>query len=56
MQLQNLIRKCKSCGRYNTEYCLMCKEKDLYVTKEQQEYLDYMCDLMCGCVEEEDYD
>lgn len=41
--------KRKECGRYESMYCPMCVENDLYVTKEEYEQLEAMCDLMCSC-------
>ena len=41
---------CKDCA--NKEYCVICVDEDMYMTKEEKEYNDLMCDLMCGEVEE----
>lgn len=44
---------CEECGFKDSEYCLICKDFDMFKTKDEKEYLDYMCDLLCGDSEED---
>lgn len=39
---------CSKCANKDTEYCWICLEHDMYRTKEQKEYEEYMRNLMCG--------
>lgn len=43
---------CEVCANNKTDYCLICKDDDMFMTQEQKEECDMMCDLMCGGVEE----
>lgn len=44
---------CRGCANKNTSYCSLCKDEDFFRTKEQKEYEDWMCDMLCPQPEED---
>lgn len=42
------------CGREGSMYCMICENENMFITQEENEQLEMMCDLMCGKVEEND--
>lgn len=43
---------CDGCARKDTDFCLVYNNEDFFITKEENEELNALCDLMCGEVEE----
>lgn len=53
-QLFEQIKMCKGCANEETEYCAIFEEGDMYMTPDEKEYTEWMCDLLCPGVEEDD--
>jgi len=38
---------CESCGRRDTEFCIICKDDDFYISEDDKAYCDWLYVLMC---------
>lgn len=43
--------KCKGCAR-DEMYCSICVDREFYADKDQVDYENWMCDMMCQPEEE----
>lgn len=42
---------CNECVNNGTEYCVICDDNEFFMSAEEKEYYEWMCNLMCGGVE-----
>lgn len=46
-------RTCRNCANAETDYCVICNDHDFHRTKEEKAYENWMCELLCGGVEDD---
>lgn len=49
-------RSCNGCARQISQYCLVCKDHDLYISEREQAEAEMLCDIMCDVPDDEDDD